>query len=90
VDIIALHNNEVVFIEVKTRKFGSLTDGINAVTHDKRRKIVAAAHAFLGENPQLCGKRTRFDAAQVVVTTDEIPQLIELEYYEDAFNPALL
>ncbi|MCL1866807.1 MAG: YraN family protein [Oscillospiraceae bacterium] len=90
VDIIATLGESVVFVEVKTRKFGSLTDGIDSVTRTKRRRIVKTAKLFLDENPQYNVMDVRFDAAQVVVTTDEIPQLIELDYYEDAFNSMLL
>jgi len=89
IDIIAVHNGVIIFIEVKTRKFGSLTDGVDAITREKQQKIVKTARAFLGENPQFRGKNTRFDAAQVIVTTDDIPQLIGIDYYEDAFDPAL-
>jgi putative endonuclease len=90
IDIIAALDNIIAFIEVKTRKFNSLTDGLDSITREKRRKIVKTAQAFLAENPQYYDADTRFDAAEVTITTDEIPQVIEIEYYEEAFNPALL
>jgi putative endonuclease len=86
IDIVALHKDEIVFIEVKTRKFDSLTDGGDAVTVSKRRKLVKTAYAFIDENPQYGNMNARFDVAEVTVTTDDVPQLIALEYYEDAFN----
>lgn len=90
IDIISVRDNTVVFVEVKTRKFGSMTEGTDAVTLSKRRKIVSAARAFLNENPQFHNMNTRFDVAGVTVTTDESPRLLEIEYYKDAFDPALL
>jgi len=90
IDIVVVQNDEVIFVEVKTRKFGSLTEGIDAVTLDKRRKIIKTARAFLSDNPQYNSMNTRFDVAQVVITTDDIPRLLEIDYYEDAFNPIFL
>jgi putative endonuclease len=90
IDIIAAYGDTLAFVEVKTRKFGSLTEGADSVTRDKRRKLVKTARAFLNENGEYLNRDLRFDVAQITVSTDEIPQLLELEYLEDAFNPALL
>ncbi|MCL1903671.1 MAG: YraN family protein [Oscillospiraceae bacterium] len=90
IDIIAVQNKEIVFIEVKTRKFGSMTDALEAVTYEKRRKIIRTAYAFIKENPRFTNMNARFDVAGVVITTDSVPQLLELNYYADAFNPALM
>ena len=90
VDIVAVHGETVVFVEVKTRKFGSVVDGEIAVNHEKRNKIVKTAKAFLDDFPMFSDMNVRFDVAEVVVTTDKVPQLIEVVYYEDAFDPAFL
>jgi len=86
IDIIAIDKSEIVFIEVKTRKFGSMTDGGDSVNFTKQQKIIKTAKAFLKENPQYYNTNARFDVAQVTITTDEVPQLLELEYYKDAFS----
>ena len=88
IDIIALHNGEVAFVEVKSRKFESLTDGADAVNRDKRRKIVRTARAFLSENGEFRNMNARFDVASVVLTTEVVPRVLELEYFEDAFEAA--
>jgi len=85
IDVIAVFKETVAFIEVKTRKFGSLTDGLSAVTKDKQRRIIAAAKCFLAENPRYYGKISRFDVAEAVITTENTPKLLNIEYYEDAF-----
>lgn len=84
-DIVALDKNELVIVEVKTRKFGSLTDGIEAITKTKMKNIISAAQKYIDEKDiKFCGMR--FDAAELVVTTDEIPSVLEFNYYEDAFT----
>lgn len=45
VDLIAFKNNQFVFIEVKARKTHQLA--LEAVTHTNRRRIEAAAGAYL-------------------------------------------
>jgi putative endonuclease len=94
IDIITVKNfgelPRIIFTEVKTRKFGSISDGIDSITREKRRRIVRTARHFLSVNPQFADMNAQFDAARVVVTTDEFPRLIEIDYYEDAFDPMYL
>ncbi len=85
IDIIAEKGCIVIFVEVKTRKFGSLTDGIDAVDKKKREHIIKAADRW-AEEQLTSDKNIRFDAAEVVVTTEEHPRVIEMRYYEDAFD----
>ena len=85
IDIIAVKNDTVAFVEVKTRKFGSLTEGIEAVDAKKRGHIIRAADRWAEENLTV-GQNIRFDVAQVVVTTEDFPRVIEMKYYEDAFD----
>lgn len=47
IDIIALHNNVQVFIEVKTKKHGDFGDPITWVTRSKQRQIGRIAQAYL-------------------------------------------
>ena len=42
IDIIATINNTIVFIEVKTRKFNSLTSPIEAVNYQKLKNLKTA------------------------------------------------
>ena len=84
-DIVALDKNELVVVEVKTRKFGSLTDGVEAITKTKMKNIISTAQRYIYENDvEFCGMR--FDVAEIVVTTDEIPSVLEFNYYENAFT----
>ncbi|MBQ9483459.1 MAG: YraN family protein [Ruminiclostridium sp.] len=85
IDIIAEKSGVIAFVEVKTRKFGSLSDGIDAVDVKKQRCIVRAADRYLEEFP-VSGRDIRFDAAVVTVTTEEMPRVLEMKYYENAFD----
>ncbi len=85
IDIIAERSGVVAFVEVKTRKFGSLAEGMDAVDAEKRKHIIYAADRWAEEQPDLTAT-IRFDVAEVVVTTEEHPRVIEMRYYEDAFD----
>ncbi|MBP5605870.1 MAG: YraN family protein [Ruminiclostridium sp.] len=85
IDIIAEKDGIIAFVEVKTRKFGSLDNGIDAVDRNKRRFIIRAADRYLEHDPP--GDMTvRFDVAAVEVTTEELPRVIGMRYYENAFD----
>ena len=84
-DIIALDGEMLVIVEVKARKFGSLTDGIDAVTYTKRQNIISTAQRFIDET-DIIFSEMRFDVAELTLTTDEIPQVLGFTYYEDAFT----
>ncbi|MGN0657646.1 MAG: YraN family protein [Ruminiclostridium sp.] len=84
IDIIAEKEGLIAVVEVKTRKFGSLTQGIEAVTKKKQSRIIKAARSYLFETGTEAG--VRFDVAEVTITTEENPRLLEINYYEDAFD----
>lgn len=85
IDIIASRNGIIAFVEVKTRKFGSLGDAIEAIDRRKQSFIFRAADIYLEEHPSEYSE-IRFDAAAVVITTEEKPRIIEMKYYENAFD----
>ena len=85
IDIIAEKSDIIAFVEVKTRKFGSLSEGIEAVDAKKRRCVIKAADRYLEDFP-VSGKEVRFDAAAVTITTEEYPRVLEMKYYENAFD----
>ena len=80
-DIVARHNNDIVFIEVKTRAKDSLQLPSEAVTLKKQKLIIEAAHAYIiGHNINL---EARFDIIEVIHTFDGV----EIEHIENAFYP---
>lgn len=88
IDIISEKDSCIAFTEVKTRKFGTYIKGSEAVTKAKMRRIINASERFIIDNPIYKNRKRRFDAAFVTVTTDTIPQILELEYYKGYFTLA--
>lgn len=84
-DIVALDGKMLVVVEVKARKFGSLTDGLDAMTVTKRRNIIRTAQRFIDET-DVDFNEMRFDVAELTLTTEKIPQVLDFSYYEDAFT----
>lgn len=64
VDIVARHDETIVFIEVKTRRADDYGGGAAAVTWRKQRKIVRVAEAFLAQ-ARLAHLPCRFDVVSV-------------------------
>lgn len=84
IDIIALKDDTLAIVEVKTRKVNPLVSGAEAMTAKKRDCIIKAARRYLLENE--CEYYVRFDVAEVTVTADETPKVIGISYYENAFD----
>lgn len=84
-DLVAERDGELIFIEVKTRKFGSMTEGADALDRTKKRRILLTALKF-AEERGLSGAPMRFDLSELTVTTEENPRVLEWNYYPDAFD----
>ena len=84
IDIIAEKDGVIAVVEVKTRKFGSLTEGAAAVTREKQSRIIKAARSYLAETGTEA--EVRFDVAEVTITTENNPRLLEIKYYKNAFD----
>lgn len=79
-DIIATKDDVVVFVEVKTRKVGSVTTPISAVDARKQHRIALAADSYLKANR--IDFSYRFDVIGIIYNTDAS----RIEHYEDAFK----
>ena len=64
IDIVARRRRTLVFVEVKARE--SFDDAAYSVTERQRRRIVAAAEAWLATHPDDAAAEIRFDAMLVV------------------------
>jgi putative endonuclease len=64
IDIVARRRRVLVFVEVKAR--GKLDDAAEAVTDRQRRRIAAAAEAWLAAHPRQAYAEIRFDAVLVL------------------------
>jgi len=77
VDIIALKNKTLIFVEVKARKNKSFGSGFESVTSHKIKNIISVARYYIHKN-RLYNLNVRFDVASI--DTDG------LSYVEDAFQ----
>lgn len=86
IDIIAVKDDEIVFCEVKARKFGAMENGAAAMNKAKMKRIIKTAERFIRENPRYDNYFRRFDTAYVTVTSEKIPRVLDIEYYESDFT----
>ena len=76
VDIVARRGAVLIFVEVKARM--RLDDAAEAVTDRGKRRIVAAAEAWLAQHPDDVNRDIRFDA--VLVAPRRLPRHIEAAF----------
>ncbi len=81
IDVIAKDKDVLVFVEVKTRRPGSLGDPEDAITTRKRRQLVKAAHGYLYQF-NLSEVECRFD----VISVKESNGVTVISHYKDAFE----
>ncbi len=65
-DLVAVKDNWLVFIEVRTRRAGSMVSPAESIDIHKRRRIIAAAQHYLLRFPELNEYNMRFDVAEVI------------------------
>jgi putative endonuclease len=65
IDVIAMKDDLIVFIEVKSRTNEAFGVPAEAVDYFKQRKLINAAQAYLSRNPQFDSYDWRFDVAEV-------------------------
>lgn len=84
IDIIAEHNEYIIFVEVKTRKENSMVSSAEAVDSAKQRRIMLTAQDYLSKTPY--SLQPRFDVAQVTVYVRPDKTVgYKLRYTENAF-----
>ena len=82
-DLVAIHDDVVVFVEVKTRSTLAAGHPTEAITPAKQRKITRSALAYLKQRRWL-ERRIRFDVIAVVWSGNEA--LPETQHYVGAFE----
>jgi putative endonuclease len=81
IDIIARHNNTLVFVEVKTRTSAHFGFPESHVNNKKQAHLARAAEEYMAI--KALEMDVRFDIISIVLTDNE-PQI---EHFEDAFFP---
>lgn len=83
IDIICENKAYIVFVEVKTRKKGTLVSGVHAVNKKKQLNIFKTADAYIKEHS--VNKQPRFDIIEVEYDVANNSATV-LEHYIDAFS----
>ncbi|MCD8387325.1 MAG: YraN family protein [Bacteroidales bacterium] len=82
VDIIAMKDNIIAFVEVKTR--GAIEyDPVSAVDRKKRKRTITSADAYLKMN------RLPYDFRFDIISVSGGPDGFKLEHLPDAYFPSL-
>lgn len=81
IDIIAENGEFIAFVEVKTRRLGSVTDGFDAVDSRKKMRIIKTAAAYSYKFPLLF--QPRFDIAVVTVASGTV---LDIDYIDFAYD----
>lgn len=81
-DIVAMDQDNLVVIEVKTRHNSYFENPKDAITPSKQKRIIEATEGFIIEKD--IDTETRFDIIEVLIEQDKAP---EITHIEDAFSP---
>lgn len=79
IDFIGIHQNTLLFVEVRYRSSEFFGSGAESVNLRKQQRIILTAQHFLQHEPQYQEMNCRFDA--VIVTPSQ-----SIEWIEDAFQ----
>ena len=83
IDIIAIKNEYIIFVEVKTRNTNSIAQAKEWVDARKQAKIIKATQQYLAQyQPDL---QPRFDVIEVITDASEISKPKEIHHLENAF-----
>jgi putative endonuclease len=84
VDLVMLHGQSLVFVEVRSRKSSRYASAAESVDFRKQRKLARAAGLFLLRRPAFRHHPVRFD---VVALDGPSPERYTIQWLRDAFRP---
>lgn len=82
IDLIACDDQYICFVEVKTRRTGSMVPGEAAVDAAKQRRIITTALIYLQEHDT--DLQPRFDV--ISIRTDHKSRILDYNYLTGAFD----
>lgn len=82
IDLVMVHDDTIVFVEVRYRASREFGDPLETITPRKQRRIIAAATHFLACNAEFHDRACRFDAVGVTGRGDSV----EYDWISDAFS----
>ncbi|MEW9123729.1 MAG: YraN family protein [Thermotaleaceae bacterium] len=78
IDIIAIHRNTYVFVEVKTRRSLDFGRPVEAISEKKKRHMLNTAQSYLSMK-RLLDTNFRFDAIEVFIEQERVKNIEHLE-----------
>tara|TARA_B100000475_G_C14936870_1_gene289901 strand:- start:233 stop:604 length:372 start_codon:yes stop_codon:yes gene_type:complete len=81
IDIIAEHNDELIFVEVKTRSSDRYGEPEEAVGYKKEKDLIRLADVYLEQ--LYLEVSARFDIIAIILNDSEF----RITHFEDAFSP---
>lgn len=81
IDIIAENGEFIAFVEVKTRRLGSMTSGFEAIDSRKKMRIIKTAAAYSYKFP--LSLQPRFDIAVVTAAGGTV---LDIDYIDFAYD----
>jgi putative endonuclease len=85
IDLIVEKDQQLIFVEVKTRSYHSIQSALENVSHKKQTHISNVAQVYCKQNPEFGKYNTRFDV--IVVLFDAATGSYNISHYPDAFLP---
>ena len=82
-DLILEKGDEIVFVEVKTRRHTRFGSALESITPQKQRRLKRAAEVYLCSLPD-AERDIRFFAVAVILDADD--RVLRTEIYEDIFS----
>lgn len=83
IDLVMLHDQRLIFVEVRYRKPGIFGQAVDSVTWQKQKKIFKTAQHFLCSHPQYSRSYCRFD---VISVTPLSLVGLDILWLQDAFQ----
>lgn len=78
IDIVAVKEKELVFVEVKTRTSESFGSGFEAIVGWKEQRLVRACKLFLKNNPEFADYQYRIDVAELKTDLDRNQRTVKI------------
>jgi len=85
IDIIVEKDQQLIFVEVKTRSYHSIQSALDTINFTKQMHISRVAQVYCKQNPQFGKHNTRFDVIAVIF--DQNSESFNIHHYPDAFVP---
>lgn len=84
IDLIGLHQNQLLFIEVRFRRNNAFGGAAASVDFRKQQKLIKTARFFLLRHPEMANYACRFDVIAVTLS-NETDHALDIDWIQNAF-----